>query len=74
MPSLPRSQRVLKADERFVARPTKIVPSIVKLLKNNDKLVKETVRSSHVNKPISAFKSVPAPSNESVDTPVYIPR
>ena len=79
-PSLPRSERIIKIsrvpsteEERFIARPTKVIPSVLKLAKIGEKRLLETARSSKVTpastsagpvvkKPISAFKSIPSPT------------
>ena len=95
MPSLPRAHtspastgsRVRsQEEERFYARPTKIVPSVIKVKKSESQLSqkpvlvpranKPSVQPGNVKKPISAFKSVVTTKDKSntEDAPVYVPR
>ena len=88
MPSLPRGvgRPRSQEEERFYARPTKIVPSVVKVKKSESQhsqkpvLVpranKPSVQPENVKKPISAFKSVATPkaSSKTEEAPVYVPR
>ena len=90
MPSLPRpGPRVVSPEEeRFYARPTKIVPSVIKVKPTVKPSVssqkpilvprasKPSVQPENVKKPISAFKSVVTPkdSSNSEEAPVYVPR
>ena len=97
MPSLPRPDNLPGAagsrvrsqeEERFYARPTKIVPSVIKV-KTSESLPsqkpllvprtnKPSVQPENVKKPISAFKSVvtskASSDTETEEAPVYIPR
>ena len=95
MPSLPRTdqlptstRRLTQEEERFFARPTKIVPSIIKVKSSESpagkyrtskptnlvpRTSKPSMKPTNIKKPISAFKSV-APQDDEEEPPVYIPR
>ena len=93
-PSLPRleksflSRPVSTEEERFISRPTKIVPSVLKLIKPSEKVIAKQLKtqpkipaskSTVVKRPISSFKSVSSvvdvdTEKTKEDTPVYIPR